>query len=248
MLIDTHLHLADENNIDDIINEAKDKNVNILVLGSTNVSDIKKNIEIANNYENIYVEVGFHPSEVGNITLEDYSFLEDLVKSKNNKIVAIGEIGLDYYYGKDDKNKQIALFKRQLDIASKYNLPVVIHSRDAVLDTINILKEYNLRGIIHCFSGSYETAMEYIKMGYFLGIGGVLTFKNSNLKDVIKKIDLKNIVLETDSPYLSPIRGSKNSPANVLLVAQFLSDLKGVSLDEVSNITTENAIGLFDLK
>ena len=148
---------------------------------------------------------------------------------------------------KENRNEQIKMFRDQLLLAQKYNLPVVIHSRDAVNDTINILKEYNVKGIIHCFSGSVEVALEYIKMGYLLGIGGVVTFKNSKLSLCLKNISLDNIVLETDSPYLSPIRGEKNSPKNILLVAEFLAKLYNVSLEQVAKKTTDNALLVFGI-
>ena len=143
--------------------------------------------------------------------------------------------------------EQKELFRRQLDLAKKYNKPVVIHTRDAFLDTYNILREYNLSGVIHCFSGSLEVAKQYLDLGYYLGIGGVVTFKNSKLKDVIKEIGLGRVVFETDSPYLSPIRGEKNEPGNVKLVCEFISDLLGLSFDEVANITSNNVINLFRL-
>ena len=129
------------------------------------------------------------------------------------------EIGLDYYYGKDNKEAQKELFVRQLDLAVKYDMPVVIHTRDAFLDTYNILKEYNLKGVIHCFSDSLETALSYINLGYYLGIGGVVAFKNSNLKDVVKEVGVSKIVLETDSPYLSPFRGKK---MNLVILGLFV--------------------------
>ncbi len=140
------------------------------------------------------------------------------------------------------------MFKRQLDIAKNYNLPVVIHTRDAFLDTYNILKEYDLKGIIHCFSGSLEVAKKYINLGYYLGIGGVVTFKNSNLKEVVKKIGIDNIVLETDSPYLSPFRGKKNEPANIKYICEYLTKIFDLSYDEVAEKTTLNAKSVFDIK
>ena len=172
-------------------------------------------------------------------------FLEECIK--NDRVVAIGEIGLDYYYGKDNKEEQKELFVRQLDLAVKHDMSVVIHTRDAFLDTYNILKEYNLKGFIHCFSGSLETALAYTDLGYYLGIGGVVTFKNSNLKDIVKEIGLSKIVLETDSPYLSPFRGKKNEPCNIRVICSYVAEILGVSFDEVANVTTSNVVGLFDL-
>ena len=164
------------------------------------------------NYNIVYATIGFHPDQASKYTDTDLLKLRELCL-KYKKIVGIGEIGLDYHYGKENRDEQIILFKKQLDLASELNLPVVIHSRDATKDTVDILKNYSLNGVIHCFSGSLEIAKEYIKMGFLLGIGGVVTFKNSKLPLVVKEIPLESIVLETDSPYLTPTpyRGSVNS-------------------------------------
>lgn len=167
----------------------------------------------------------------------------------NKKVVAVGEIGLDYYYGKEDKDLQIKVFREFLKLAEMYDKPVVIHSRDAVMDTINILKEYNVKGIIHCFSGSLEVANIYIKMGFYLGIGGVLTFKNSKLYEVVKNISIDNLVLETDSPFLSPepYRGKPNESKNIPIIGECLSKHLGISLEEVMNKTTSNAKNIYKL-
>ena len=164
--------------------------------------------------------------------------------------MGVGEIGLDYHYTKDNREAQIALFEQQLALAEKNNLPVVIHSRDATEDTINTLKKYKVKGVIHCFSGSLEVAEIYIRMGFKLGFGGVVTFSNSNLYKVVEKIGLPNIVLETDSPYLAPVpyRGKQNSSKYVPVIAQKIADILGLSLEEVASVTTSNACELFDLK
>ena len=168
---------------------------------------------------------------------------------KNNKIVGIGEIGLDYYHNKENKEEQIKLFSQQIDLAEKYNLPIIVHTRDSIQDCFNILKSKNSKGIIHCFSGSLEMAKEFIKLGYYLGIGGVITFKNSKLYKVIEQIDLSYIVLETDSPFLSPepYRGTKNTPSNIIFVAQKIAEIKQLNIDEVIRITTNNARKIFDI-
>ena len=246
MLIDSHLHLVNEDyDIDKVIKNAFDASVKYLIVSGSDKEDNKLNLELLSKYNNVFFSCGYHPSCAGNIKEEDYKKLEEYIK--NDKVVAIGEIGLDYFYGKDDRDLQIELFRRQLDIASKYNLPVVIHTRDAFFDTYNILKEYSLRGVIHCFSGSLETAKEYIKLGYYLGIGGVVTFKNSKLKDVIKELGINNIVLETDSPYLSPFRGEKNEPKNIEVICKYLADLFDTSCSEVAKVTTDNVISLYNL-
>ena len=246
MLIDSHCHLVNEDyNIDEIIEKAKENDVKYLIVSGSERDDNKLNIKLLDKYDNIFLSAGYHPSMASSVTEDDYNFLEKCLM--NDRVVAVGEIGLDYHYGKEDMKDQKELFRRQLDLAKKYNKPVVIHTRDAFLDTYNILREYNLSGVIHCFSGSLEVAKQYLDLGYYLGIGGVITFKNSKLKDVIKEIGLGRVVFETDSPYLSPLRGKKNEPSNVKLVCEFISDLLGLSFDEVANITSNNVINLFRL-
>ena len=176
--------------------------------------------------------------------------MEEQIKS-SDKVVGVGEIGLDYHYGKEDSELQKELFRKQMKLAQKLNLPVVIHSRDATLDTINILKEFpQVIGDIHCFSGSVETAKIYIAMGYKIGIGGVVTFKNSNLFQVVEEIGIKNIILETDAPYLAPVpvRGKKNSSKYIPYIAERVSEILNISVDKVAKISTDNAVTLFDLK
>jgi len=249
MYIDSHLHLSNENyDIDEVIKRAKENDVNYFITGGTNKENNLCDIELSKKYKEIYITLGYHPEYADEITEEDLVLLEKQMVENKEKVVGIGEIGLDYHYTKENKDRQIWLLKRQIEIANKYNLPVVIHSRDATLDTYNILKEMKAKGVIHCFSGSLETAKEYIKLGFKLGIGGVVTFKNSNLKEVIKELDIENIIIETDSPYLSPIRGSKNEPKNIKLIANFIGDIKGLSEKEMQIITTKNVIDVFKIK
>lgn len=248
MFIDTHLHMNIENAAK-IIDESKEKNVSKLIVSGCDKEGIKDVINLISQYDNVFATIGFHPSEASSIKEEDISGLEDMIKN-NSKVIGIGEIGLDYYYGKDNKEVQIELFERQLKLAKKLNLPVVIHTRDAFQDTYNILKKYKLNGIIHCFNGSLEVANLYINLGYSLGIGGVITFKNSNLPNVIEQIPIESIVLETDSPYLSPepYRGKENSPKNIPIIAEKISMIKKISIEDVEKITYNNVIRLFDLK
>lgn len=248
MLVDTHLHM-DKKDALEIITEAKQNNVGTLVVSGCDKEGILEALDLINIYDNVYATIGFHPSEVGKVTENDLVWLEEVIRS-NKKILGIGEIGLDYYYGKESKEEQISLFIKQLEIANKLNLPVVVHTRDAFQDTYTTLSKYNLKGIIHCFSGSIETAELYIKLGYYLGIGGVLTFKNSNLPKVVEKISLDKIVLETDSPYLSPepYRGQKNSPKNIPIIVEKISDIKKISPEDVEKITYDNVCRIFDLK
>lgn len=247
MLIDTHLHLFDEDyNVESVISRAIDAGVNYLIVSGSVLEDNILNDKFSYLYDNVFISVGFHPEYCLDVKEEDFLFLENLIKN-NKKVVAIGEIGLDYHYGKENKEEQMKLFKRQLDLAVKYNLSVVIHTRDAFMDTYNVLKDYNLKGIIHCFSGSLEVAKDFISLGYYLGIGGVVTFSNSKLKDIVKEVGISNIVLETDSPYLSPYRGFKNEPCNVRYICEFIANYLDISVSEVERITTSNAKGLFDL-
>lgn len=247
MYTDTHCHIYKEyyKDITNILNNAK--NVGILKVinnGCDNKSN-KEVIKLASIYPNMYCAIGIHPEYAETYNEKDIQFIEQNLTNK--KVIAIGEIGLDYHYTKENKENQIKLFEAQLSLAENHQIPVIIHSREATNDTINTLKKYHVKGIIHSFSGSLETANEYIKMGFLLGINGVITFKNSKLKDVIKEIDLRNIVLETDSPYLTPepLRGKQNNPANITHIANFLCNLKNISNEELSTITNNNLKNLF---
>ena len=251
MYIDTHCHLSleDYDDIDKVIKDNRDAGIDKIIISGCTKDSIVESLDIASKYNDVFVTIGFHPSEANITNADDLSFLEESLN--NNKVVGIGEIGLDYHYGKDDIDLQKTLFRNQLEFAKKYNLPVVIHSRDAVFDTINILKEYpEVNGDIHCFSGSLETAKIYISMGYKLGIGGVITFKNSNLCYVVKELGLDNILLETDSPYLTPVpyRGKINCSKYIPFIAEKIAEILEISTEEVSRITLENTYGLFDLK
>ena len=239
-MIDTHCHITSEyyDNIDEVINKMKD---NIIIVSGTNKDDIKEVINLC-NYKNVYGTIGIYPTEE-----LDLKIIEENINNK--KIVGIGEIGLDYHL-EHNKEEQINKFIKQLDLARKYNKTVVIHTREAMQDTYDILKNYkDLKKVIHCYSGSLEMAKEFIKIGCRLGIGGVLTFKNSKLKDVIKEIDLKYLLLETDSPFLTPepYRGTKNEPYNIIYVAKKIAEIKNISLEEVLEVTTLNAKDQFDL-
>ena len=226
MLIDTHCHLEkkDYPNREEIIKHMEN---NIMIASADNLESSIEVDQLTKEYDNIYGTIGFHPNELEKFNDETFKKLENLLQNK--KIVGIGEIGLDYHYGDEDKEKQKSAFIKQIELAIKYNLPIVIHSRDAAYDTLEILKKYpNIK----------------------FGIGGVLTFKNSKkLKEVVEYLDMSNILLETDSPYLSPepLRGTKNEPYNVKFVAEFLANLKGLSLENIEKITSENAITQFDL-
>lgn len=248
MYIDTHCHLSMEDylDIDKVIEENKDALVEKIVVSGCSRESIEEVMDLKDKYDMVYVTIGYHPEYADTVTESDLDYLKSLLGEK--KVVGIGEIGLDYHYTKENKDKQIWLFEEQLKIANAFNLPVVIHSRDATMDTINTLKKYKVKGIIHCFSGSLETANIYISTGFLLGIGGVVTFKNSKLKDVVKEVPLESIVLETDSPYLAPVpfRGKINSSKYLEFIANFIADIKNISVDELAEITIRNASSLFD--
>ena len=249
MIIDTHCHLSskDYENIDEVIRHMED---NIMIASGADILSNQENISLIKNYNNIYATIGLHPEEAKNYTKEDLLWLENHINY--NKIVGIGEIGLDYHYEGYDKVLQKKMFIEQIKLAKKHHKVVVIHSRDAMADTLEIIKTY-LSGyptVMHCYSGSVEVARILTDMGIMLGIGGVLTFKNaSKLVEVVREIDLKYLLLETDSPYLTPepYRGKINEPYNVLYVARKIAEIKNISLEEVLEITTNNAIRLFDL-
>ena len=250
MFIDTHCHLSveDYDDIDSVILENREAGIDKIIISGCTRESIIESLDLAKKYPDVYVTIGYHPSETDITTYDDIMKLEEQIKQE--KVVGIGEIGLDYHYGKENKDAQMHLFRRQLAMADRHHLPVVIHSRDATLDTINILKEFpRVKADIHCFSGSLETAKIYISLGYYLGIGGVVTFKNSKLLSVVKEIGLDHVLLETDSPYLTPEpnRGKKNSSKYIPDIAKCIASGLGISVEEVSKITLENTNTLFDL-
>lgn len=249
MLTDTHCHLTKEffPDLDETIENAKKCDVTRFISAADSLASSIEMIDLANEYKDVYIALGIHPENCFD-NLEELKIL--IEKNLNNKkFVAIGEIGLDYYYGKDTRDRQIEIFEYQLRLAEKYNLPVVIHSRDATLDTINCLKKYNVKGVMHCFSGSLETARELIKMGFFIGVGGVMTFKNSHIDEIIKDIPLEKIILETDSPFLTPepYRKYSNEPKYIKTIAEYLANLKHITLLEVETATEENVREIFSI-
>lgn len=251
MYIDTHCHLFsdDYSDISFLIDEIKKCGIcKIIVSGYDSRSNIEV-LKLVSKYDIIYGSLGIHPSEANNYSDDDIELIEKHVN--DSKIVAIGEIGLDYHSDDCIKENQVSLFKKQLDLACKYNKPVIIHSRDSIQDTYNILENYKLRGSIHSFSGSMEMGVKFIKLGFLLGVNGIITFKNAkNIVNVIKNIDLKYILLETDSPYLSPepFRGKLNTPCNIPIISKKISELTNISINDVEKITYDNANRVFDFK
>ena len=245
-MIDSHAHIFKEyyDNIDSLVKYLKEKGIIGVINCSTNYDESIEVIELSKKYKNfLYASIGIHPENVNDC---DLNKLEELIK--NNNIIAIGEIGLDYYWVKDNKEEQKDLFEKQIILAEKYNLPIIVHSRDSIQDCYDIIKKHKVRGVIHCFTGSYEMANNFIKLGFKIGIGGVVTFKNSKLYKVIEKIDLDNILLETDSPYLTPEpnRGKKNDPSNTFFGASKIAEIKNISIEEVISKTAHNTRDFFD--
>lgn len=247
-LVDTHCHLDNEKFDEDrleVIERIKE-NLEFCVNIGYDLASSKKSLELAKEYDFIYAVIGVHPIDIAEYSEEVEKKLELL--GKNPKVVAIGEIGLDYHWMTEPKEVQQERFKKQLELAEKLNKPVVIHTRDAMEDTVNILKEYpNITGVIHCYPGSLETAKQLVDR-FYLGIGGTLTFKNSKKAvEVVKDIPLDRIVIETDCPYLTPepFRGKRNEPIYVEYVAKKIAEIKEISVEDVTKITTENAKKLY---
>jgi len=260
-IFDTHAHYDDEafdsdrevllNSMKSNIEGTDYRIVNVVNVGASMASS-QTTIELTQKYEYIYGAIGVHPEETGSLTETDMEWLRQ--KSSREKIVAIGEIGLDYYWESVPREQQQKWFHRQLQLAKEVKLPVIIHSRDAAKDTIDQLQEANrsgeLRGIIHCYSYSKEAARDYLNMGFYFGIGGVVTFKNAKkVKETVKYVPLDQIVLETDCPYLAPVphRGDRNSSLNLPYVIQEIAAIKGISVEEVADTTYKNACKIYGL-
>ena len=249
MIIDTHCHLEKKyyENLEEVIQKMGE---NIIITSGVDYETNLEAIGLCEKYDNVFGTLGYHPEEIQSFSSDSISFLEKYIH--HPKIVAIGEIGLDYHYGKDTMEEQKRIFVEQLRLAAKYGKTVVVHSRDAAQDTYNILKD-ELHGnhcILHCYSSSLEMAKEFSKLGVKFGVGGVITFKNNKiLKEVVEKLSLESFVLETDSPYLTPepYRGERNEPWNVHYVAQKVAEIKNISLENVIITTTQTAISQFDL-
>jgi TatD DNase family protein len=252
MFIDTHVHLnADqyEEDVQEVIDRAIDAGVNKMVVVGFDRTTIVKAMELVEQYPFIYAVVGWHPVDAIDCTDKDLEWIESL--AAHPKVVGIGETGLDYYWDKSPKDVQQELFRKQIRLAQKVDLPVIIHNRDATGDVVRILKEEEARitgGIMHCYGGSVETAKECIEMNFFISLGGPVTFKNAKMpKQVATDISLDHLLIETDAPYLAPHphRGKRNEPALVTLVAEEIARLKEISVEEVAKRTTENALKVF---
>ena len=249
MIIDSHCHIynSEMENAEEIIKEAAKREIHI-ILNGTDSSSNNEVLQLANKYENVYAALGYFPSIADEITDEDISLLDGQLY--NDKVVAVGEIGLDYYNTKDNKDKQKQLFERMLNLAQKHGLPVIVHSRKSIQDTYDILKKHDVVGSLHCYQGSVEMAQEFIKLGFYIGIGGPITHThNKKIKKMVKTVDVTRILVETDSPYLSPEekRGEKNTSLNLKYIIRKIAEELDMSEDEVIEITTGNAKRLFEI-
>lgn len=251
MIFDSHAHY-DSSQFDEdraeLLNSMQENGVGMIVNVCADWDSVTEVEDLVQSYPFMYAAVGMHPDEVGDLDEGRFEFLK--AQCKKEKVVAVGEIGLDYYWDNESHDIQKKWFVRQLDLARELGLPVIIHSRDAAEDTLKIMKEHaqGLRGVIHCFSYSKELAEEYVKMGFHIGIGGVVTFKNGKkLKEVAEIVPLERILLETDCPYLAPepYRGKRNSSLYIPHIAQAIADIKGISYEEVVAQTERNAKMLF---
>ena len=254
MIFETHAHYDDDRfneDRDELLQRLPEEGVGVVINSGASVESTRDTIRLALEYDHVYAAIGVHPSEIEEL---DEAFLNWMKEQTNwEKTVAIGEIGLDYYWDKEPEvqENQRFWFGRQIDLAKETHLPIIVHSRDAAADTMQVMKEHHaeeLTGVIHCFSYSKEMALEFIKMGYYIGVGGVITFKNAKkLVEVVEAIPLERILLETDCPYMAPepYRGKRNNSSYLTYVRDKIAEIKGVSPEEVERITEANARALF---
>ncbi|MBR4026152.1 MAG: TatD family hydrolase [Lachnospiraceae bacterium] len=257
MIFETHAHYDDrrfDEDRDMLLKGMKENGIGNIINSGASVDSTRMTIALAKTYPNVYAAVGVHPSEIEEMNDAFLDWMKE--QAKWEKTVAIGEIGLDYYWEKDKEaqENQRYWFARQLQLAKQVNLPVIVHSRDAAEDTMQVMKENGaseIQGVIHCYSYSKQMALEFIKMGYYIGVGGVITFKNAKkLVETVEAIPLERILIETDCPYLAPVpnRGKRNNSGNLHYVAEEIAALKGVSVEEVIRVTEENAKKLYRIK
>lgn len=251
-LIDAHCHLNDKKhleNLDEIINDIND-NLDYVVCSGWDLDSSILACEIANKYDKVYASIGFHPTDISTMNDDNLKIIESLAVN-NKKVVGIGEIGLDYYWMKDPKQVQINGLLKQIDLIRKIDIPIVVHTRDALADTIDILKDFkDVGGVLHCFPGSYESVLPILDR-YYVSVGGTLTFKNNKkTQQLVDLIDINRLVIETDSPYLTPepYRGRVNNPTNVIYVAKKIAEIKNMQLDDVIRITRQNTIKAYRME
>ncbi|KAB3535804.1 YchF/TatD family DNA exonuclease [Bacillus safensis] len=255
MLFDTHAHLNAEQyneDLEQVIERAKSEKVEKIVVVGFDRPTITRAMELIEEYDFIYAAIGWHPVDAIDMTDEDLAWIKDL--SQHEKVVAIGEMGLDYYWDKSPKDVQKEVFRRQIALAKEVKLPIVIHNRDATEDVVTILKEEGaaeVGGIMHCFTGSLETAKACMEMNFYISFGGPVTFKNAKKpKEVVKEIPSDKLLIETDCPYLTPVpfRGKRNEPSYVKYIAEQIAELREISFEELAELTTKNAKKVFRIK
>ncbi len=255
MIFETHAHYDDkafDKDRDSVLKLLKKEKIEPVINVSSSTDSINRTLRLAHEYDHVYAALGIHPSDCGDITDDDIVRIGNLLDDV--KAVAVGEIGLDYHYDEPGRDIQKKWFVRQLELAIEKSLPVIIHSRDAARDTFDILSEERfapLKGIVHCYSYSLEMAREYVKMGYYIGVGGVVTFRNGRkLHEVVREIPIEKLVIETDSPYLAPVpyRGHRNSSVYLTYIIEEIASLKSMTYEEVELRTYENAAGLFGVR
>lgn len=253
MLFDTHTHLDDEKfdtDRDELIGSLKNEGISLLVNVGADMKSSEKSIALAQKYDFIYASVGVHPSDTKDLTDKDIATLEKM--AQHEKVVAIGEIGLDYYWDEPEREIQKEWFLKQLLLSKKLNMPYIIHDRDAHADTLEIIKKVgHTNGVMHCFSGSVEMAKEVISLGMYVSLSGTVTFKNAKkAQEVASVVPLDRLLIETDSPYLTPepFRGKRNNSANVKYTAQKIADLRGIKFEDLAKITLENGKRFYNIK
>jgi TatD DNase family protein len=261
MFIDSHCHLFYEdyqNDLADVLARANDAGVEYFIVPATNHETARQALELAEKYHGIFVAVGFHPLDLKEYTPERLKLIEEM--SRHPKVVAIGEIGIDYFYDRSPREVQQEIFSLQIELAVRRDLPVIVHTRDSVQEAIDIVvrhaqnnpgwKKEGKRGVFHCFTGDARQANVLFENRFLVSFPGPVTFKKGEMPDVVKEIGLENIMVETDSPYLTPVphRGKRNEPSYIPIIAQKIAELLNVPIDEVARTTTANAIALFGLQ
>lgn len=251
-IFDTHSHYADhafDEDREKVLRELPQKGVDLVMLAASDMRDSAENAVLAEKYGYVYGSVGIHPESVDEAP-DGYIDTLKAIAASNEKIKAIGEIGLDYHYENFDREKQISFFRQQLELAGELDMPVIVHSRNATEDTVELLKEYRPRGVVHCFSGSAETAREIVKLGMYIGFTGVLTFKNAKkaLK-ALAEVPLDRLLMETDCPYMAPepLRGKRSDSSMIAYTAAKAAEVKGIAVEELIDITCRNGMRLFDI-
>jgi len=248
MLTDTHCHIFSNSyeNVHDILNYLETYNIKRIIINGYNYQTNLEVLDLIDKYDNVYGALGVHPSNMDKNFDKTFSLIEDNLN--HPKIVAVGEIGLDYYWNKDNKKIQLENFNKLLKLAQKHNKPVIIHNRESTEDMLKTITKYKLKGIMHCFSGSYEVAKEYIKNGYKLGINGIVTFSNAKLPEILEKIDISNILLETDAPFITPEphRKNKNEPKYLGDIAKKVAQIYKLDENDLALKLEENLLSIFD--